>query len=103
MHYLVRSAVVALTVSTLVPAAWIAFTGTTYRTPQITLEQKSKMSAAEIDKWVEDNKQQASFVEHATGIPRLIKNHSTGYLQVVAGLFVAVFLVNLALTKPVNE
>lgn len=61
------------------------------------------MAAAEIDKWVEDNKQQLSFAEHVAGIPSFIKDHSAGYLQAVAGLFVAFFLVNLALTKPINK
>lgn len=49
------------------------------------------MAAAEIDKWVEDNKQQLSFAEHVSGIPSFIKDHSAGYLQAVAGLFVAFF------------
>jgi hypothetical protein len=93
---LAKSAVVALIIGLLFPMGWIAFTGSTTRTPVVEKRGIEQMSEQQRQEWIAENPKAVGFVEHISSIPSSIADHWAGYLQAALGIFLVVFVLNRA-------
>jgi len=91
-----QSALIAIIVSLLVPALWLASTGTTSRTHEIEEGYLETMSESDRAVWLHKNTYEVGFIERIKGLPNLISNVWVGYLQASLVIFIIIFTLNVA-------
>ena len=90
-----QSFIVATIISLFIPAAWLLVTGTSTRTAIVEKGFLEQMAQEEKTEWLKKNTYEASFIERAISLPRIIRYNVVGYLQASLVIFVFIFTLNL--------
>lgn len=89
---LIKSGIIALVFSLLLPALIIGVFGTSYKTPTVEKNIIESMTTEERNEWIKNNEKKVSVLKHMKNIPEAYAKHWKSYIPIMILFFFIVFI-----------